>query len=157
MPLQPPDGDGFLMCVKACSWAFQMRSRFSWEWSYQRWMACCSRCQRGLSNDWRVTRRVCSNLHLIKPLKKSSRPDAIAITTAYLGRFTAQLTSRPERSVHLIKVNPQRFNSSCFTTLAGSNPISRAKSEVLNSHPRSDALSRNSKRSLSCAALLPDL
>lgn len=50
------------------------------------------------------------NLNLLKQ-KKSSRPDAIAIITAYLGRFTAQLTSRPERSVYLVKVNPQGSRS----------------------------------------------
>ncbi len=86
--------------------------------------------------------------NLICNRTRPARLNAIAITTTYLGRLTAQLTSRPERSAHFVKTNPHRLNSSCFTTLAGSNPTSKAKSEVLKSHPRSDARSRNSNRSL---------
>jgi hypothetical protein len=66
----------------------------------------------------------------------------------YLGRLTVQFTSRPVRSVHLTKLNPQRLKYSCFTTVLGSSPIKRAKSDVLKSHPFAEARSKNSKRSL---------
>ncbi|NEQ22705.1 MAG: hypothetical protein F6K28_26700 [Microcoleus sp. SIO2G3] len=75
--------------------------------------------------------------------KKIPRPNAIAITTTYSGRLTAQLTFRPERSAHLVKVNPQRFNSSCFTTLAGSNPISIVTAQEPEVRRRSISQERN--------------
>jgi hypothetical protein len=82
-------------------------------------------------------------LFLQKPLG-SARPDkfiVISTTANYFRRFTAQLTSRPERLLHLVKVKPQRCKASCFTTLAGSNPINIAKSEILKSYLRSDGSS----------------
>ena len=78
-----------------------------------------------------------------------------AFCMGYLGRLTVQLTSRPVRSVHLTKLNPQRLSCSCFTTVLGSSPIKWAKSDVLKSHPFAEARSKNSKRSLKWAAWVP--